>query len=89
MFYVYILRSELDLSWYIGFTPDSPFRRLVKHNSGLVYYTKRKKPWKLIYFEAYLNQKDATSREKFLKSGAGRNFIKKQIKHWLAACERE
>ncbi len=83
MYYVYLLESGVDNSWYIGFTPKDPFERLKKHNDNLIYYTKRKIPWKLIYFEAYLDQKDATSREKFLKSGAGRSFLKKQLKHYL------
>ncbi len=83
MYYVYLLESIKDKSWYLGFTPESPFKRLEKHNSGSEYYTKRKLPWRLIYFEAYLNRSDATSREKFLKSGAGRTFLKKQIKNYL------
>ncbi len=83
MYFVYLLESNKDKSWYIGFTPKSPFKRLIQHNSGKEYYTKRKIPWKLIYYEAYLSQEDATGREKFLKSGAGRIFLKKQIKNYL------
>ncbi|TSC54165.1 MAG: putative endonuclease [Microgenomates group bacterium LiPW_31] len=83
MYFVYLLESDKDKSWYIGFTPESPFKRLNKHNSGSEYYTKRKLSWKLIYFEAYFDRNDATNREKFLKSGAGRNFLKKQIKNYL------
>jgi putative endonuclease len=85
MYYVYVLESLVDKSLYIGFTPDSPFNRLIKHNSGVVYYTKRKKPWRIIYFEAYCIESDATGREKFLKSGSGRRNLKKQLKHWFAA----
>ena len=90
MHFVYLLESAQDRSWYIGYTPDTPQNRLMKHNSGSEYFTKRKMPWKLIYFEAYIEQRDATNREKFLKSGAGRIFIKKQIKIYLdrfTACE--
>lgn len=83
MYFVYLLESLLDESWYIGYTPDSPHKRLIKHNRGEVYYTKRKKPWKVIYFEYYLDRSDATGREKFLKSGSGRKFLKKQIKFYL------
>ena len=85
MYYVYVLESLVDKSWYIGFTPDSPFNRLKKHNAGMVYYSKRKKPWRIIYFEAYRIESDATNREKFLKSGSGRQYLKKQLKNWLAA----
>ncbi|MBI2310275.1 GIY-YIG nuclease family protein [Candidatus Collierbacteria bacterium] len=77
------MESLIDKSWYIGFTPDSPLNRLFKHNNKEVYYSKRKAPWKLIYYEAYLLQEDAVSREKFLKSGAGHTFLKKQIKNYL------
>lgn len=82
MFYVYILRSEKDKSLYIGYSPDLK-SRLIKHNKKQVTSTKYKTPWTLIYYEAYLERKDATGREKFLKSGAGWKFIKKQIKHYL------
>jgi putative endonuclease len=85
MYFVYLLESEQDKSWYIGYTPDNPINRLAKHNNLLVYYTKRKAPWKIIYFEAYLNRKDATGREKFLKSGSGHNFLKKQLRNYLGA----
>jgi putative endonuclease len=82
VFYVYILQSDKDKSLYIGYSPDLR-KRLVKHNKKQVTSTKDKAPWKLIYYEAYLERKDATGREKFLKSGAGWRFIKKQIKHYL------
>ena len=83
MYYVYLLESEKDRSWYIGYTPDSPINRLKKHNQGIVYYTKRKLPWKIVYFEAYAHRSDAVFREKFLKSGAGRKFLTKQLKYYL------
>lgn len=37
----------------------------------------------MIYYEAYLNREDATGREKFLKSGSGRRFLKKQLKQYI------
>jgi putative endonuclease len=80
MYYVYILQSELDSSLYIGFTPDLK-SRFIKHNKGQVISTKDKIPWKLIYYEAYIERKDASGREIFLKSGSGWRFIKKQLKH--------
>ena len=83
MYFVYLLESEQDKSWYVGYTPNNPIERLKKHNLLQVYYTKRKAPWKLIYFESYLNRLDATGREKFLKSGSGHNFLKKQLKNYL------
>ena len=80
MYYTYILQSKQDKSLYIGFSPDLR-KRLIKHNKSQVISTKDKTPWKIIYYEAYLERKDATGREKFLKSGAGWRFIKKQLKH--------
>jgi len=80
MYYVYILQSQQDSSLYIGYSPDLR-ERLVKHNKKQVISTRHKTPWKLIYYEAYLERKDATGREIFLKSGSGWRFIKKQLKH--------
>jgi putative endonuclease len=82
MYYVYILQSEKDKSLYIGFSADLR-KRLITHNKNLVTSTKDKTPWRLIYYEAYLERKDATGREKFLKSGACWRFIKKQLKHFF------
>ena len=82
MYYVYILQSLQDKSLYIGYSPDLR-NRLIKHNKGRVTATKNKIPYKLIYYEAYLNRQDATGREKFLKSGAGWRFLKKQLYHYF------
>lgn len=82
MFYVYILQSEKDKSLYIGYSTDLR-KRLITHNKNQVTSTKDKTPFKLIYYEAYLERKDATGREKFLKSGAGWRFIKKQLKYYF------
>jgi putative endonuclease len=83
MFTVYLLESSNTKKWYIGYTPDDVFSRLLKHNSGLVISTKPYKPWNVIYYEVYINREDATGREKFLKSGSGRRFLEKQLKHYL------
>ena len=52
-------------------------RRLKEHNSGKSKFTKAFKPWKIIYSETTSNRKSARDREKYLKSAAGRKFIKK------------
>ncbi|AKM79216.1 TPA: excinuclease ABC subunit C [Candidatus Beckwithbacteria bacterium] len=83
MYFVYLLQSLKFSRLYIGFTPDDVNRRLAKHNSGLVLSTKTYKPWKLIYFEAYLNRKDALGRERYLKSGSGRKFLNKQLRNYF------
>ncbi|MHB9019582.1 MAG: GIY-YIG nuclease family protein [Minisyncoccota bacterium] len=66
MFYVYILKSLKDNKLYIGSTSDLN-RRYKEHNSGLVKSTKLRKPFKLVYYEAYLSEQDARHREHNLK----------------------
>ncbi len=51
-------------------------RRLKEHNSGKTKSTKGFKPWKLFFFEDFDSRKEARNREKYLKSGIGREFIK-------------
>jgi len=83
LYYVYLLESQDDKSWYIGTTSDLK-RRLKEHKEGKGgRTTKLKKNWKLIYFEGYLDKRDAIGREKFLKSGSGRKFLKKQLQNYL------
>ncbi|HEY3932502.1 MAG TPA: GIY-YIG nuclease family protein [Verrucomicrobiae bacterium] len=82
MFYVYILQSESDDGLYIGFSTDLR-RRLKEHQAGKSFATSYRLPWRLIYYEAYLEEADALGREKYLKSGGGRKFLKNQLKHHL------
>jgi putative endonuclease len=79
-YYVYLLQSDLDQGLYIGFTADLR-RRLAEHQQGVSISTKSRRPWRLIYYEAYLQKLDAEGREKFLKCGAGRTFLKKQLRN--------
>lgn len=81
---VYVLENTNDHSWYIGQTDDLK-RRVKQHNSGQGGQTTKRKigSWKLIYAEAYCNKQDALGREKFLKGGSGRTYLKKQLKHYL------
>lgn len=83
MYIVYILESAVDSSWYIGYTTDLK-RRIKEHNAGRNISTYAGRPFKIIYAEAYLHKMDALGREKFLKSGGGRGFLKKQMAHYLA-----
>lgn len=62
-FYVYVLKSEKDGNNYVGFTGNLR-KRLNEHEKGLVKSTANRQPLKLIYFEACLNQQDATKKEK-------------------------
>ena len=84
MFYVYVLENTMDKSWYIGYSSDLK-KRVASHQKGQgARTTKRKEGWLLMYYEAYRNMADAKGREKFLKSGSGRKFLKKQLNHYLA-----
>jgi len=82
MFYVYILQSIKEGNLYIGYSADLK-QRLKEHNQGHVRSTKPYYPWKLSYYEACLNQKDATRREQYLKTGQGQRLIKRRIKEYL------
>ena len=82
MFYVYLLHSAKDNGFYIGFSTDLK-KRLSEHRRGASFATKSRGPWKLIYYEAYLNEDDALGRERYLKSGAGRRFLRAQLRHYL------
>jgi len=79
MFYVYVIQSKSDSGLYIGMSGDLR-RRFREHQNGESQSTKGRRPWKLIYYEAYLETKDAAGREIFLKSGGGRIFLDKQLK---------
>lgn len=82
MFYIYVLKSEKNGLMYTGFTNDLQ-KRLSQHNRGESAWTKRGIPWKLIYYEACLEEYDALAREKYLKSGPGKHYIKNRLKHFL------
>lgn len=76
MSFVYILLSKNSKKTYIGSTTDLN-RRIKEHNAGSNYFTKRHIPWKVFYKEEYPILLEARKREKYLKSCAGRKFIKK------------
>ena len=66
MYYMYILKGISNPSFYIGYSADLK-KRLKEHNSGKNISTKRGRPWKLVYYEAFLNEHIARSREAKLK----------------------
>jgi len=79
MYYVYVLQSIKDNSLYIGYTADLK-KRFEEHNNGLSIATKHKIPYKLIFYEAFVNRIDAKHRETYLKSGWGFRSIKKMLR---------
>ena len=87
MIFVYVLQSEFDSGLYIGMTGNLR-RRLEEHKRGESLSTKGRRPWKLIYYEAYLLESDAEGREMCLKSGSGRRFLDKQLRNHFASFPR-
>ena len=82
MFYVYLLQSKKDNKWYTGFTCDLR-KRVNEHNDKKNRSTKGRVPFELIYYEACFNESDARSREKYLKSGMGKRYLKNRLKRFL------
>ena len=82
IYYVYILKSEIDNNMYVGYSKDLK-NRIQQHNTGRVTSTKNRRPLTLIYYEACLNQQDATHREKYLKTSWGKRYIKNRLKNYL------
>ena len=78
MFFVYILYSEKYKRTYTGQT-ENINKRLSQHNTGKNKSTKSYVPWKIIHLEKYATRKEALEREKYLKSSAGRRFIKNKF----------
>ena len=65
-FFVYIIQSNLDQSYYKGFS-ENPLKRIMQHNSGMSSYTSTRMPWKIIYLEQLDTKKDALIRERAIK----------------------
>ena len=76
MVYVYVIQSEPSGRRYVGIAQDLS-RRLKEHNGGQVNSTKAYAPWKLVYQETFTSHAEARLREKYLKSSAGRRYLKK------------
>ncbi|MBP9773832.1 MAG: GIY-YIG nuclease family protein [Candidatus Peribacteraceae bacterium] len=79
MFIVYVLRSLKNSQLYVGYTTNLK-QRIETHNKGSVTSTKTKRPWKLIFAEAYISQADALRREKYFKTTQGKNALKHMLR---------
>ena len=82
MFYTYVLQSEKSGKFYTGYASNLR-KRFKEHNEGKSTWTKSRTPWGLIYYEACLNKEDANAREKYLKSGMGKRYLKNRLKRFL------
>jgi len=83
MHYVYVLKSKKDEKMYTGCTGNLR-KRFSEHNNRKVTSTKGRGPFELIYYEASLNVEDAFAREKYLKSGMGKRYLKNRLKRFLS-----
>ena len=78
-YFVYIIQSEKDGSFYVGSTQDLD-ERLSRHNQGRSQYTKTKRPWKLAYFEEYPNRSSAVRRENQIKRRKDKDYIEELVR---------
>lgn len=82
MYYIYVLQSEKDNNFYVGYTANLK-EQIKEHNKGRVESTKKRIPLKIIYYEACLEKQDALKREKYLKSNYGKRYIKNRFREYL------
>ncbi len=75
MYFVYILKSKKDGTYYVGYSADVN-RRLKEHNNGKVRYTRGRAPYMLIHTERFQSIEDAKKKESSIKKG-------KNIKRYL------
>ena len=75
-YFVYVLQSLKDGSFYVGLSSD-PGRRLNEHNSGYSKFTKGRRPYQLLLQEEHSSRAEARQKEKYLKSGHGKQDLRK------------
>lgn len=78
MYYVYVLKSKKDNKLYIGYSANLK-QRLTEHQKGFVASTKPRRPFELIFYEAYKAMKDAKRREIYFKTSKGKNSLKTML----------
>lgn len=81
LFYVYILQSLKDFSFYVGQCDDLD-RRMSKHFDGMSKYTAGKRPLRLVYFEVFADRSAAIKREGEIKRKKSRKYIEWLIEEW-------
>jgi len=78
MAHVYVLHSLKNGKRYIGSTTKDPEHRLKEHNQGNTTWTGKNKPFKLVYSEAFDSLAEAHKRERYFKSGSGREWLQRR-----------
>lgn len=79
VYFVYVIKSKEGFV-YKGMTEDLEKRLLEHNNKTLSFWTKRGTDWKLVYSEKFSEKSEALKREKWLKTGVGREFLAKILK---------
>ena len=74
-YFIYVLKSELTGSSYVGHTSNLE-KRLIEHNNNKSLSTRGKKPWRLVYKEEFITRSEAALREKYFKTIKGRLELK-------------
>ena len=83
MIYVYVLQSKKDSHWYTRSTNDLR-KRFKEYNEDKAYSIKGRGPFSLIYYESCVDDHDARVREKYLKTGMGKRYLKNRLKRFLS-----
>ncbi|HYN10337.1 MAG TPA: GIY-YIG nuclease family protein [Vicinamibacterales bacterium] len=82
MTFTYVLQGDADGEWYTG-SPGDLRARLRLHAEGRVRSTASRQPCRLIYYEACIGRADAFRRERFLKTGKGKRFLRNRLAEYL------
>lgn len=78
-----VLRSKRDKKLYTGFAGNLR-KRFKQYSQNLSNYTKGRGPFELVYYQACVNEYDAIAREKYLKSGMGKRYLKNRLRRFLS-----
>ena len=78
----YVLQSIKDGRWYTGHSSNLR-ARIEDHLKGRVESTRHRRPLQLIYYEACLTEADAKRRERYLKTGKGKRYLRQRWATWL------
>ena len=87
MHYVYVLLSEKDSKFYIGYTQNLE-RRLKEHKRGETKSTKGRRPLRFIYAEIHNSKSDAKRREGYFKTSPGKSSLKQMLRDYLKDLEK-
>jgi len=80
-YYLYIIQSDRDNSFYIG-TAQNLEERILRHNQGRSKYTRTKRPWKLVFFEEHPNRSSAMKSEYAIKRRKSKDYLAKLIERF-------